>query len=122
MLTSDETLALATVLDKLSDDQARSILGSFETYVDYVNARAKIAATASETIYAARAGRRAPEPVSNVHVTPVSSVHVTPRELFTVDPDRQCGHVDPDEGACILVLGHDEAESHWHSMFGRPRP
>jgi len=61
VLTSDETLALATVLDKVSEDQARSFLGSFETYVDYVNARAKITTTASETIYAARAGRRAPD-------------------------------------------------------------
>ncbi len=43
--------------------------------------------------------------------------------LITLDPDQPtCGHIDPDEGACILPLGHPETEDHWHSMFGEPKP
>ena len=38
---------------------------------------------------------------------------------FALDGEPSCGDVDPEEGACILVLDHDGR--HWHSMFGTPR-
>jgi hypothetical protein len=45
--------------------------------------------------------------------------HLQGRDRFTFR-DGNCGHVDPDEGACIWPTGH--RGRHWHSMFGAPKP
>lgn len=60
-LTPDEAIALAHVLDRLSDGYVSVLLADAEAWANYQTGRAKVSHAAEDAVHASRASRRYPE-------------------------------------------------------------